>query len=346
MTKIPEPENTIENLIDKTHESRAQKPRPHMGASMLGHACERWMWLSFRWAVQPVFPGRVLRLFRRGHQEEKNIIDDLRSIGVMVQNLETQTNVNFGSHVSGSIDAVINGGVPEAMQKRHIGEFKTHSLKSFNDVEAKGVEKSKPEHYAQMQVYMHGTGIDRALYVAVCKDNDRIYTERVRYNKEIAETLVERGKRIALSDRMLPPISTDPSWYQCKFCAAHSFCHETHLTEHVNCRTCAHSTPKDDSTWRCERHDSDNILVEYQHTGCESHSLHPDLVPWKMKDSSRDWIAVYEIDGNDVSNGEPDASVFSSKELIANASGCTEPMTKAVKKVWPKAEVIKGKHHE
>jgi len=346
MTKIPEPENTIENLIDKTHESRAQKPRPHMGASMLGHACERWMWLSFRWAVQPVFPGRVLRLFRRGHQEEKNIIDDLRSIGVMVQNLETQTNVNFGSHVSGSIDAVINGGVPEAMQKRHIGEFKTHSLKSFNDVEAKGVEKSKPEHYAQMQVYMHGTGIDRALYVAVCKDNDRIYTERVRYNKEIAETLVERGKRIALSDRMLPPISTDPSWYQCKFCAAHSFCHETHLTEHVNCRTCAHSTPKDDSTWRCERHDSDNILVEYQHMGCESHTLHPDLVPWKMKDSSRDWIAVYEIDGNDVSNGEPDASVFSSKELIANASGCTEPMTKAVKKVWPKAEVIKGKHHE
>ena len=346
MTKIPEPENTIENLIDKTHEARAQKPRPHMGASMLGHACERWMWLSFRWAVQPVFPGRVLRLFRRGHQEENNIIDDLRSIGVMVQNLETQTNVNFGSHVSGSIDAVINGGVPEAMQKRHIGEFKTHSLKSFNDVEAKGVEKSKPEHYAQMQVYMHGTGIDRALYVAVCKDNDRIYTERVRYNKEIAETLVERGKRIALSDRMLPPISTDPSWYQCKFCAAHSFCHETHLTEHVNCRTCAHSTPKDDSTWRCDRHDSDNILVEYQHMGCESHTLHPDLVPWKMKDSSRDWIAVYEIDGNDVSNGEPDASVFSSKELIANAKGCTEPMTKAVKKVWPKAEVIKGKHHE
>jgi hypothetical protein len=344
--KIPDRENTIESLIDKAHENRISKPRPHMGASMLGHPCERWMWLSFRWAVQPVFPGRVLRLFRRGHQEEPNIINDLRSIGVMVQNLETQTNVNFGSHVSGSIDAVIEGGVPEAMQKRHIGEFKTHSLKSFNDMEAKGVEKSKPEHYAQMQVYMHGTKIDRALYVAVCKDNDRIYTERVRYNKEIAETLVERGKRIALSERMPPLISTDPSWYQCKFCAAHSFCHETHLTEHVNCRTCAHSTPKDDSTWRCERHDSDNILVEYQHTGCESHSLHPDLVPWKMKDSSRDWIAVYEIDGNDVSNGEPDASVFSSKELIANASGCTEPMTKAVKKVWPKAEVIKGKHHE
>ena len=342
MTKIPEPENTIESLIDKAHENRISKPRPHMGASMLGHPCERWMWLSFRWAVQPVFPGRVLRLFRRGHQEEPNIINDLRSIGVMVQNLETQTNVNFGSHVSGSIDAVIEGGVPEAMQKRHIGEFKTHSLKSFNDMEAKGVEKSKPEHYAQMQVYMHGTKIDRALYVAVCKDNDRIYTERIRYNAKIAETLVKRGQRIALSERMPPPISTDPTWYQCKFCDAHSFCHKTQLTKHVNCRTCAHSTPKDDSTWRCEKHDSDNILVEYQHQGCDSHTLHPDLEPWQMKDSSRDWIAIYEIDGHDVSNGEPDASIFSSKEIIANASGCTDPLVKAVRKAFPGATVIKG----
>ena len=341
MTKIPDRENTIESLIDKAHENRISKPRPHMGASMLGHPCERWMWLSFRWAVQPVFSGRVLRLFRRGHQEEPNIINDLRSIGVMVQNLETQTNVNFGSHVSGSIDAVIEGGVPEAMQKRHIGEFKTHSLKSFNDMEAKGVEKSKPEHYAQMQVYMHGTKIDRALYVAVCKDNDRIYTERIRYNSEIAETLVKRGQRIALSERMPPPISTDPTWYQCKFCDAHSFCHKTQLTKHVNCRTCAHSTPKDDSTWRCEKHDSDNILVEYQHQGCDSHTLHPDLVPWQMKDSSRDWIAIYEIDGHDVSNGEPDASIFSSKEIIANASGCTDPLVKAVRKAFTGAKVIK-----
>ena len=340
MTKIPDRENTIESLIDKTHENRAQKPRPHMGASMLGSACERWMWLSFRWAVQPVFPGRILRLFRRGHQEEPNIINDLRSIGVMVQNLETQTNVNFGSHVSGSIDAVIEGGVPEAMQKRHIGEFKTHSLKSFNDLEAKGVEKSKPEHFAQMQVYMHGTGIDRALYVAVCKDNDRIYTERLRYNKDIAQTLVERGKRVALSERMPPPISTDPSWYQCKFCDAHSFCYETHLTEHVNCRTCAHSTPKENSTWYCERWNNE-IALEYQYEGCESHTLHPDLVPWQMKDSSRDWTAIYEIDGKDVANGEPDANIYSSKEILANPNGCTDTTAATVRTMWKGARITK-----
>jgi hypothetical protein len=336
--KIPDRENTIENLIDKSHENRPSKPRPHMGVSMLGSACERWMWLSFRWAVQPKFPGRILRLFRRGHQEEENIIKDLRAIGVMVKPVETQDGVNFGCHVSGSIDAVIEGGVPEAPHKRHIGEFKTHSLKSFNDVEAKGVQKSKHEHYAQMQVYMHGTGIDRALYVAVCKDNDRIYTERVRYDKEFAEKLVARGQRIALSECMPPPISTDPSWFQCKFCDAHSFCHETKLTQHVNCRTCAHSTPKDDSTWRCEAWETDNIAVEYQHEGCGLHVLHPDLVPWPMKNSDKEWIAVYEINGQEVRNGEGE---FSSQELIDNAKGCVNITVQNIKKIWPGAKVVK-----
>jgi hypothetical protein len=338
--KIPDPDNSIANMIDKAHEARAQKPRPHMGASALGHACDRWLWLSFRWAVQPTFPGRILRLFRRGLQEEANILKDLRAIGIEIQNTEKQTNVYFGCHVSGSLDAVIESGVPEAPTKRHVGEFKTHSLKSFNDVRDKGVEKSKPEHFAQMQIYMHGTGIDRALYLAVCKDNDSIYTERVRYDKKVAEKYVERGQRLALSERMPPPISTDPSWYKCKFCDAHEFCHETKLTKHVNCRTCAHSTPKADSTWHCERHDA-AIAVEYQHQGCESHTLHPDLVPWKMKDSGHDWVAVYEIDGHDVENGEPCANVYSSKELLANACGCTDQLTEAARKMFPGARVVK-----
>ena len=85
--KIPDREDTIENLIDKAHEARPDRPRTHMGASMLGSICERKMWLSFRWAVQPKFPGRILRLFRRGHQEEPNIIKDLRAAGIVVRPL-------------------------------------------------------------------------------------------------------------------------------------------------------------------------------------------------------------------------------------------------------------------
>jgi hypothetical protein len=238
-----------------------------------------------------------------------------------VRKVSSQHRVDFGSHVSGSLDAIIDSGVPEAPRSKHIAEFKTASRKAFDDLVKQGVEKSKPEHYVQMQVYMSGTKIDRALYLTVCKDDDRIHTERIKYDKAVATKAIERGKRIALADRMPEPISSDPSWYQCKFCDAHDFCHESKTTKHVNCRTCAHATALQDSTWHCARWDA-VIPLDTQKEGCESHVLHPDLVPWKRKDGPDEWTAIYEINGVDLANGEGDANVYTSKELLANPAAC------------------------
>ena len=320
--KLPQPHHSIPSLIDKHLESMQEPPRAHLGVSQVGHPCDRWLWLSFRWAVIPQLTGRTLRIFRRGLNEETIIRDDLIDIGIVFDEKESH-HVNFGAHVRGTPDGVILSGVPESPKKRHIVEFKTHNLRSFNEIEKKGVAEAKPGHYVQMQCYMHGLEIDRALYVAVCKDDDRIYTERVRYDKEVAEKAVARGRRIAMEERMPPPISADPSWYQCKMCDAHEFCHETKTTKHVNCRTCAHVTPMKDSTWRCERHDADDIPVEFQRTGCDCHVLHPDLVPWQRKDGLDDWTAVYVIEGRDVANGEGDAHVYTSREILANPKMCS-----------------------
>lgn len=316
MTAIPEPMNSLAAAIDAAHEARTEKPRPHMGCSMLGEICERKLWLSFRWAVIEPFPGRILRLFRRGQMEEQTAVADLRSAGCHVTHTgQEQSRVDFGGHVSGSIDGIIESGVPEAPRKKHVLEIKTHSLKSFNELEKSGVQLAKPMHWAQMQVYMLGAGLDRALYYAVCKDDDRIYTERVKLCEESAQAYVDRGQRIALTERMPEPmVGASPAWYICKFCSAHEFCHKTQTTKQANCRTCAHSTPHNDGTWHCARWDQ-TIPTDAQHAGCESHVLHPDLVPWKMLRGSGNWSAVYEIDGHEVINGE---GGYHSSELVAN----------------------------
>lgn len=322
--KLPESEHSIQALIDKAHEERKEDTRGHLGCSVLGHPCDRWLWLSFRWAVREQFPGRILRVFRRGQNEEETIISDLRAIGIDLRS--SQARVNLGAHVSGSVDGIIESGVPEAPKKRHVFEAKTHSLKSFNEVEKSGVEKSKPMHFVQMQLYMHGLDIDRALYVAVCKDDDRIYTERVRYDKAVASKYIERGHRIALADRMPPPLSTDPSWFECKFCAAHEFCFESHMTKEVNCRTCARSTPTQESTWHCEKWD-DVIPYDAQKTGCDWHVLHPDMVSYKRLESNSEDEAIYEINGVPIRNGNPDAFVFASSEILANPEGVVAALT-------------------
>jgi hypothetical protein len=317
---------TIEQLIDKAHEERQEPPRPHLGASLLGHPCDRWLWLSFRWAVQEKFPGRILRLFRRGNLEEQTLISDLRAIGIDIQRTgKAQSRVDFGCHVSGSVDGIAECGVPFGDGKRYVVEFKTHSKKSFDELEDKGVEKAKPMHYAQMQVYMLGTQIDRALYVAICKDDDRIWTEQISFNSTVANWLVERGKRIALSDRMPEPLSTDQSWYQCKFCPAHEFCFKTKTTKEVNCRTCAHSTATPESTFTCARYSDAEVPLDIQRKGCEGHVLHPDLVPWNINQGPDAMTAVYVIDGKDVANGEPNETTFTSKEILANPSMCANP---------------------
>lgn len=320
--KIPDPKITIQKLIDQHHFNCQSPPRPHMGCSILGHLCDRYLWLSFRWAVIEKLDGRILRLFRRGQLEELTILQDLRAVGVQVS--DRQGMVDFGCHISGSVDGVITQGVPEAPMKYHILECKTHSKKSFDDVQKNGVEKSKPQHFIQMQLYMLGLKIDRALYYAICKDTDEIYTERVRFNKELAQKYVDRGKRIVQSDRMPEPLSTDPSWYQCKFCPAWDFCHKNHTTKEVNCRTCCHSTATEQSTWTCAKHDNAEVPVDFQRIGCESHLIHPDLVPWKMIDHNEHEL-TFEIDGKPVRNGEPDAFVFSSREILANPHACANP---------------------
>lgn len=317
---IPQPQNTIANLIDKHHESQQESPRGHMGASLLGHPCERYLWLNFRWVVQEKFKGRILRLFRRGQNEEATIISDLRAIGIDVRG--TQTRVNFDAHVSGSADGVALSGVPQAPSKQHVLEFKTHSLKSFNDVVKKGVEASKYQHFVQMQVYMLGLGIDRALYVAVCKDNDEIYTERVRLDSDLAHKYVKRGQRIALDDRMPPPLSTDPTWFECRFCPAYSFCHKAEIPTQFSCRTCAHATPKEDSTWRCEKHEADGIPVEFQRKGCDSGLIHPDIVPWKYTAEGDE--VVWHTPFGDITNGVPDANIYAASEVLANPEACAK----------------------
>lgn len=277
--KIPEPKHSISNSIDKWFEDNVNDgKRFHMGASLIGEKCERKLWMIFRFCKDEEFPGRILRLFERGQDEELKVVRNLERIGCTLEHTgEDQYRVNLGSHVSGSLDGIITSGLQGAPKSKHILEIKTHSKKSFDSLVKDGVLKSKPLHYVQMQTYMYGTGIDRALYYAVCKDDDRIYTERFELDVETAEYAIERAQRIATQDELPPPITTNKTWWECKFCNFNGFCHQDEEITNKNCRTCAYSTAKEDSTWFCEKHES-TIPEENQVEGCEKYEKHYHLV--------------------------------------------------------------------
>jgi hypothetical protein len=245
--KKPETLAMLVEKIDHHHEQRESIDRPHLGCSTLGHPCDRKIWLDFRWAFDEEIPGRVLRLFRRGQYEEAVVVADLRAIGVEVRHTgASQYRVSFGGHISGSVDGIVSR-VPSKGGAEAVLEIKTHNSASFKDLQKNGVEKSKFQHYVQCQLYMLGAKKQFALYVAVNKDNDELYVEWIEVNYFVANQYLDRGNRLAISERMPEPLSTDPTWYQCKMCNHHRFCHSPEMRK-LNGQETSKETPRKEET--------------------------------------------------------------------------------------------------
>jgi len=343
MATLPKPMHDTANLVYQAYEASAEDGRrPHLGASLIGHSCERYLWLTFRWALTKRWPGRMLRLFETGQLEEARIVRNLRSIGAQVHETAPdgkQWRVSaLGDHFAGSMDSAILG-LPEAPKTWHVGEFKTHNEKSFKDLAAKGVESSKPQHYAQMQTYMGLTGMDRALYFAVCKNTDEIYTERVEFDPVAFAKIMDRAERVIKAAE--PPLrcSNDPSWYICKMCDFHALCHGEEAPD-INCRTCAHSTPVTDSDggkWTCAQYGEIGLLAQRESHKCSTHRYIPILLErfGKQKDVVYGDV-VYEHEHGTFTNGQSTAGALSSLEIkacqqkvmLADAAAMKEEMQK------------------
>ncbi|MFM2058423.1 MAG: hypothetical protein RLY71_2808 [Pseudomonadota bacterium] len=303
MAAIPEREHSVVAAIYRLYEQREAAEgghRAHLGASLIGHPCARYLWLTFHWVGREAFDGRMLRLFQAGRDFEPRAVAELRAIGCEVHESDEATGQQFrvsahGGHFGGSLDAAACG-LPEAPRAWHVVEFKTHSAKSFKALMADGVEQAKPQHYAQMQVYMGLTGMDRALYLAENKDTSELYSERVPADPVVFAKLMQHAHLIIESPEPPQRIHDDPAWWQCKFCAFHGQCHGQVVPE-VNCRTCAHSTPEPDgdARWSCARQAAGNALsLAEQRAGCRGHRY----IPLLLERLGEQVSAADELDGN------------------------------------------------
>ena len=314
----------------------SELPRTYLGISIIGHPCTRYLWLSFRWFGHELFSGRMYRLFRRGKREEETIVEDLRSAGVEIEHvLDDQLTFEFGCHVIGHPDGFIRSGVPEAPKKEHVAEFKTHSSESFRTLVKEGVRSAKPMHWAQMQCGMigasvhYGHQVDRALYVAVNKDTDEYYMERVRLDEAEAREIIRRGQDIATDDYIPIRLSSKPDWWQCKSCFFYGFCHGTagkRPLPAISCRTCTHFTAGKDGKCYCALFGNAEIPAEAQRKAQYCHVFHPNMVPdWAIADRlSTETSRAYSIPelGDDIIlNG---ADGYSSREIIKAIEGGAE----------------------
>ena len=290
---------TVAAIYEHYLKKRKDAHRPHLGGSQIGVKCKRALWYQFRHMARPELDGRMLRLFETGDREEDRIVSNLRAVGVTVwdRDPETGRQIRFTAHdghFALSLDGVGEGFKESSAP--HTLEFKTMSDKNFRATQSKGVQEVKPVYWAQCQVGMHLSGLERCAFIAVNKNTDDIYLERIKYDPAEAMHLIAKAGEIIFSDKPPEKISNDPAWYECKFCDYHAICHRGQPPE-VNCRTCAHATPElgGDGAWTCGKGKDFG-------TACSQHLFNPHAMAWEVHDATSNWVEYITEDGEIIRN--------------------------------------------
>lgn len=221
-------------------EREATAPRTYLGASRLGHACERALQFEFAGAPKDEgadFGGQTLRIFEIGHQLEDLAIRWLRAAGLDLYtrkgNRPDGEQFGFsvaGGRIRGHVDGII-ADAPAALGLHipALWECKTMNAKNWRACVKDGVAVAKPVYAAQIalyQAYMEGTvpGISAnpALFTAINKDTAELYHELVPFDAGLAQRMSDRGVRILQATdagELLPRIATNRDFFECRFCS-------------------------------------------------------------------------------------------------------------------------------
>lgn len=251
------------NIADKVKVAidgvvRKEQPRLYLGMSIIGDPCPRKVWYTFRWACKIELTARIQRLFHHGNVCEDVFIQLLNSVGHTVVDQQKTISVMHG-HFQGHIDGIL--------EKEHaLLEVKTHNLKNFQRLtKIRNIRKLWPKYYGQIQLYMHYLGLRKTLHANICKDNDAIYLEEIKYDKTAALLLINVAKDIIFSNTVPPRCGETSDYWLCRFCTYSAVCFGKKPYAQ-NCRTCRHSRIQK-QYWICRKRNK-KIKPKKQQKGC------------------------------------------------------------------------------
>ena len=314
MTILPEPiSHTVLAIWDAYETKSNHSDSLGIPMSMVAEECEKKLWMALHWASPPEqITGQKQRRFDTGNIEEDRLLTDLENAGIQVERLDPATGTQFRVALAdGWLRGKMDGrgvGIPEAPKTVHVIECKSHNDKSFKELVKKKLQAAKPDHYGQCQAYCHAEHLTRCLYIAVNKNTDEIYTERVAYDHAFCLRIEAKVNRIVHASQAPARLYPDPnakSAFPCHWCAARPQCHEGEWAR-KNCRTCLSSEFLPGAVVRCALKD---VELDYkaQQAGCGQHLFLPSLVPGEQIDASEAerWVKYKLKDGSEwVNQGE------------------------------------------
>ena len=224
--------------------------RRYIGASSIGHPCERSVALRLRGYPTDTIPPSKQRIFDAGHLFEELAVRELRRalegsgcelVGTGDILTEQVTYRYYGKVCRAHSDGVIIH--PD--KKKTLVEIKSANDDSFQITKRLGVRVAHQEYYDQM-ILMMGLGeMHEGLFYMINKDNSKTYVEVIQFDEVIFNYLKARIEYIAAGQD--EKIASSPSDWRCGLCNYKQVCWYGHQVpkDHITCRHCRWSQVTD-----------------------------------------------------------------------------------------------------
>lgn len=252
--------------------------RSHLGWSVIGHPCLRYLYYHWNWMQREEHSGRMEAIFIEGHKIETEIRKILKAKGAIfhdeVDENGSQIKVSdLGGHFGGSCDGIFSWPAI-GLTEPTLLECKSIKSQGFKPLITKGVMAEKPQHYSQQSGYGYKLGIKFATYITRNKNDSTYFIEIVDLDWTHAQEMTRKAEFVILTNEVPNRISEKRSYYVCNMCSYQDICHDRKAPT-PNCRNCTSCTPVAESKFHCKTWQSIIPNKQALIKGCNEHHTKP-----------------------------------------------------------------------
>ena len=178
---------------------------------------------------RPDMDPRILRIMDNGTYTHHRYEDLFDKMGIQVEREVVLKDEKL--RISGRTDSHIRFKDENGNEVDALVELKSAKDSQFNRMKQEG--EPRADHYDQLQLYMHLTGIHKGVIFVENKDTQDTLEFWVDYDEERANQLVEKIKMInaCVDMEILPEKEFEITSFECRFCDFRYLCWEEEIEE-------------------------------------------------------------------------------------------------------------------
>jgi len=223
-------------LIEEENAKRAERAKnaeenpkpPSFYPSSIGF-CSRRIAMQMLGYERPDMDPRILRIMDNGTYTHHRYEDLFDKMGIQVEREVVLKDEEL--RISGRTDSHIRFKDENGNEVDALVELKSAKDSQFNRMKKEG--EPRADHYDQLQLYMHLTGIHKGVIFVENKDTQDTLEFWVDYDEERANQLIEKIRMInaCVDMEILPEKEFEITSFECRFCDFRYLCWEEEIEE-------------------------------------------------------------------------------------------------------------------